>query len=75
MRKYVFEVEVSEGSDEFWESICGDGVDAVEELLKTSLENNGFSEDEYSITFKRLEISGKFRRLTRADMLGEIKEV
>jgi hypothetical protein len=73
MRKYIFEVEVSEGNDEFWESICGDGVDDVEELLKTSLENNGFSE-EYIITFKHLEISGEFRRLTRAEMLGELKE-
>jgi hypothetical protein len=75
MRRYVFEVEISEGNDEFWESICGDGVEDVEELLKTSLENNGFSEDEYIVTFKHLEISGEFRRLTRAEMLGELKEV
>ena len=43
MKKYTFEIELAEGSDEFWEDVAigGSGCDKVEEMLKGVLAGAG----------------------------------
>lgn len=43
MKKYTFEIEITEGNDEFWENIEGkSGCDEVQECITKILGNYGF---------------------------------
>lgn len=48
MKRYMFQVIVDEGCDEFWESLKGkSGCDEVTEMLCGALEANGFDLSAY----------------------------
>ena len=49
MREYTFQVIIREGSDEFWESFDGDGINDVKEALECTLEENGWINSEVTL--------------------------
>lgn len=46
MKKYLFEIEITEGSDEFWEEIKDTGCDEVKDLLSRMMSDYGFFDGE-----------------------------
>jgi len=44
MKRYEFVIIIEEGSDEFWESIVGAGVNEVAECLVSGLSASGFTD-------------------------------
>jgi hypothetical protein len=55
MKTYTLEVTVSEGNDEFWESISGSGCDEVTEAIQMALSSHGFYEPKCTVILKRFE--------------------
>ena len=53
MRKYTFEIVITEGNDEFWEGLKGTGCDAIMTSLKATLDNEGWYDAE--VTLKKFE--------------------
>jgi hypothetical protein len=54
MREYTFQVTIREGSDEFWESLEGDGINEVKKALEGTLEESGWINSEVTLKeFKR----------------------
>lgn len=46
MKRYIFEVVIDEGNDEFWEELTENqvtGCDEVSDMLKTGLESYGIN--------------------------------
>lgn len=63
MKRYVFELEIEEGSDEFWEGIKGAGCDEVAEAIRACLDQEGWlGSHSSSLTLKRYENNGGERR-------------
>ena len=59
-KRYVFELIIKEGNDEFWEELQGSGVDEVTECVETALNNAGWQVDpEYGVTLKLTEYTNK----------------
>ena len=57
MKRYVFELVVEEGSDEFWEGIKGkSGCDEVTEAISVCLANEGWQEN-YGTTLRLVSFS------------------
>lgn len=62
MRVYTFEIEVYEGTDEFWEEITrsSSGCDAVQVMLTNAMASNGLLTEpgeyiDYRIKLKKYE--------------------
>lgn len=56
MKKYTFELVITEGNDEFWESIKDkSGCDEVNKLISDILIDNGFFEHEANLKLKKYE--------------------
>jgi hypothetical protein len=55
MKRYTFEVVITEGNDEFWEGLEGSGCDVVKETLVDILSEYGFTEEECKVTLKTFE--------------------
>lgn len=59
-KRYVFELIIEEGDDEFWEELKGSGVDEVTECVATALHNAGWPVDpEYGVTLNLTEYTNK----------------
>ena len=39
MRRYVFNVVIEEGNDEFWESLAGSGCEVITDLVKDAIDD------------------------------------
>ena len=58
MKKYILEVVVEEGHDEFWEEInssCKSGCDDIRDAIKELLDGGGF----YDASIKIVEFTDK----------------
>jgi hypothetical protein len=59
-KRYVFELIIEEGNDEFWEGIIDTGVNEVTECMKDALNNAGWSVDpEWGVTLNLVQYSNK----------------
>ncbi len=59
-KKYIFELIIEEGSDEFWESIKDTGVNEVTKCIKTALANAGWDPDpNWGVTLNLVQYSNK----------------
>ena len=53
MKRYIFELIIEEGSDEFWESISGkSGCDEVTEAIEICLANEGWGKEYGKLTLR-----------------------
>ena len=61
MKKYIFELIIEEGSDEFWEGIKDhSGVNEVTECIETALQNSGWAVDpKYGVTLNLVQYTNK----------------
>jgi hypothetical protein len=61
MKRYVIQVVIEEGCDEFWEEIKGTGCDEVLDSVRNALSGAGFydSETETEIRLTKFEDVGE----------------
>lgn len=56
MRRYTLEVTITEGNDEFWESLAGiSGCDTVVDEIKSCLADRGFTEPGAMVRLTKFE--------------------
>ena len=62
-KRYVFELIIEEGNDEFWEEINAKnstGVNEITECIETALHNGGWAVDrDYGVTLNMTQYTNK----------------
>lgn len=61
MKKYIFEIVITEGNDEYWEGLAQTGNPGCEDILENlreALRNDGFS-DQYDTEIRMVEFSDR----------------